>query len=72
MRGNNVKESDILKECTSAKDLEENKRLKEALRKCHPYEWIVEEHDSKCQFCRNWWSEGHKEDCEYVRLTQEK
>lgn len=50
---------------------QENKQLKEALRKCSPLMWGLDDKDY-CFFCGATIDDiDHKDDCEYVRLTKE-
>lgn len=47
---------------------QENKQLREALKKCIPFE--IGGYDvrmEECIFCN---TEGHTEDCEYIKLTE--
>lgn len=50
---------------------QENKQLREALKKCSPYnsDWRkpIEE---KCSFCGSGSDWTHTEDCEYIKLTE--
>ena len=46
---------------------QENKQLREALKKCSPYVFI---RCTPCKFCRIPEGNGHTADCEYIKLTE--
>lgn len=47
-----------------------NRRYCEALQKCNPYEYDMDEnHAPRCLFCNELFEYRHTDDCEYVILT---
>lgn len=51
----------------------ENEQLRQALRKCSPYTFPCHDFGSayeKCKICNELRHKGHKEDCEYIKLTK--
>lgn len=49
---------------------QENFKLKDMLKKCTPYGMILHP-EAKCEFCNSEEYYGHKNNCEYIKLTKE-